>query len=146
MMIVALIAVLGIMRYLDGSARPGIPKPPSLSTTIELCPTRVTRLHAGKLTIFEEGMQWFRQNEGSTRERLDPVAVEKWFSRHCSMEATKVSASADVHEALKVFFVTGEPQVLLESASGEFEWMHQPFKATQMATALKELLELPIGY
>lgn len=150
MMCVALIGVIYVMQSMNQQKRPG-QKPNALlaffsgdpnAADVNLCPTRVTRLEAGKVSIFQEGLEWYRTTE-SERQRLDPVAVEKWFSSHCAQEGKKTSASADVKEALKVFFVSGEPQILLKSSSGEFEWMGQPFQSEQMDRALNELGELP---
>lgn len=91
------------------------------------------------VTIFQKGMNWYRDPD----QLLDQVAVEKWFSRHCNLNATKVPASADVKKALKVYFVSGETQDLLKSAGGEYEWMGQPFSSSQMDEALQELGNLP---
>lgn len=111
---------------------------------INLCPTRVTKIETTKVSVFQEGMQWFRTTP-SLKEMLDPVAVEKWFSRNCSIPIKKTNASADVHTAAKLHFVAGEPLTLLKSASGEFEWMGQPFQSPQMDKALEELTDLPVS-
>jgi hypothetical protein len=111
---------------------------------IDICPTRVTRLEIGHVAIFEKDMDWMRQREGDAAKKLEPVDVEKWFSRHCQIAGSRVNPSADVHEALKVFFVSGEPQVLLQSAGGDYEWMGEPFRSHEMDEALRELSELPI--
>jgi hypothetical protein len=149
MMTVALFAVILLMRNLNQTHRPGQSHGffSSLfgsgnTAGVNLCPTRVTRLEAGRVTLFQDGMQWVREN-GATKQPLDNVAVEKWFSTYCMQSGAKTSASADVHAALKVFFVSGEPQTLLQSAGGEYEWMGQPFRSTKMDEALKELGDLP---
>lgn len=126
----------GFLSFFSGNKDPH-------AAAVNLCPTRITRLEAGHVAVFQDGMDWYRTSS-TEKERLDPVAVEKWFSRNCALEVKKTSASADVTAALKVFFVSGEPQTLLKSASGEFEWMGQPFISTHMDKALNELVELPV--
>lgn len=152
MMCVSLFAVLILMRQMNTAARPGTVNPlarffgvkPSHVAEVDLCPTRVTRIEAGPVAIFEEKMKWYRQGEAGAREKLDDVAVEKWFGRNCTLSGPKVSASADVQAALKVFFVSGEPLTLLQSATaGEYEWRGQPFSSPKMGEALRELKELP---
>jgi hypothetical protein len=144
MMALALGAVLFIMRRLNQTPSSWMSgHKTSASTVIQLCPTRVTRLEAGDLVLFEKDMTWYRQGEGSSARRLDPVAVEKWFSQNCTLNATRVSPSADVHNALKVFFVSREPEMLLRSAGGEYEWMGISFSSGQMDEALNALPNLP---
>src|SRR4051812_24299922 len=91
MMTVALIGVLITMRELNRPKRPG--PPPGLiaslfnnptAAAVNLCPTRITRLEAGKVAIFQDGLQWVRSTDAD-RALLDNVAVEKWFSRHCAL-------------------------------------------------------------
>lgn len=114
-----------------------------VAQAISICPTRVARLEAGKVSIFQEGMSWYRATP-ARKEKLDDVAVEKWFSRNCSVSGTRVSSPSQVDTALKIFFVSGMPRTLLRSAGGEYEWMGLPFRSNQMDDALKELTELPV--
>ncbi|MBX3020653.1 MAG: hypothetical protein KF799_03165 [Bdellovibrionales bacterium] len=151
MMVVALAGIIMVMRELNAPQYPGKKTvlarwfgPDENVAGVNLCPTRVTRLETGKVAVFQEGMEWYRTTDAH-KEHLDPVAVEKWFSRNCAQQGEKTSASADVKEALKVHFVSGEPQVLLKSASGEFEWMGKPFRSVQMDTAVEELSQLPLS-
>jgi hypothetical protein len=150
-MAMALVAVLFVMRRLNqtpgtmglhyfGGASRG-----AKTVAINLCPTRVVRVEFGQQVIFEDKMKWYRAplSDPSARELLDPVAVEKWFSRNCTFVADKADPSADVHTAMKVSFVSGEPQILLQSAGGDYEWMGHPFHADAMDRGLKDLAELP---
>lgn len=143
MMVVALAVVLVVMNRLNRGPASPMSRKASLATTVNICPTRITRLDTGKVSVFEEGLTWFRHTQGDGQQALDPVAVEKWFSRNCVLPAKRVSASADVHTALRISFVSGEPRTLLQSASGEYEWMGLSFSSQQMEHALEELLSLP---
>ena len=106
---------------------------------VNLCPTRVTRLETEDGSVFQqEGLTWVREVKGQTTP-LDQVAVEKWFARFCRFEGPKVAASADVKPVLKVEYVTGDPQTLIRSAGGEYEWMGQPFASPVMTEALTAL-------
>lgn len=117
---------------------------------VNLCQTRVSRLDVGRVSVFQEGLNWYRGHRdgesgaAKAKERLDDVAVEKWFSRNCMVVGTRVGSPPNVTTALVVHFVNGEPRTLLRSAmGGDYEWMGLPFRSAQLDGALKELLSLP---
>lgn len=109
---------------------------------VNLCPTRVTKIESvGGPVIRQDGMTWLREEAGQSKP-MDQVAVEKWFAKYCRFAGEKVSASATVTPVLKVEFVSGEPQTLIRSAGGEYEWMGQPFASPVMTEALQTLRDL----
>lgn len=146
MMALSLASVMYVMHWLNRTPR-APDRTAAIVTQVNLCPTRITRVETGQVTLFEEKMQWYRQEVANSAapERLDPVAVEKWFSRHCTLTGKRVSASANVATAATVSFVSGEPLKLLRSLSqlGEYEWQGLSFQSAQLTDALHELNELP---
>lgn len=145
MMSIGLVLVILTIRGLNRVKKGGEPasRVASMIQGVNICPTRVTRLETPKVQIFQEGMDWYRDSAKQRKVRLDDVAVEKWFSRNCTMTGQKAQSPSKVREALKLYFVNGEPRSLLKSAGGEYEWMGLPFRSFQMDDALKELLQLP---
>jgi hypothetical protein len=113
--------------------------------SVNLCPTRVKEISvAGGMKLVQDGMAWYRK-AGGRMEELDPIAVEKWFGRHCVVAAdaaeTPTGAGA---ELATLAFVSGPPQVLFGTSAGVFTWMNQAFTSAELADALKSLSELPI--
>ena len=114
---------------------------------VNVCPTRVTRLENSAWSVFEEGLNWYRQT-GSQRQKLDPIAVEKWFSQNCTLlgqPVAKVSPDLPnkVEAALKISFVSGQPQTLSKTAEGYYGWMDRWYKSNQAAQAIQDLGALP---
>jgi hypothetical protein len=113
--------------------------------SINLCPTRVTEIAVhGGVSVVQEGMAWFRKMNGQLEE-LDPIAVEKWFGRHCVVDADAAEAPTGSGETLATLaFVSGPPRALFSTNAGVFTWNEQAFTSAELAEALKTLADLPI--
>lgn len=111
---------------------------------VNLCPTRVTAITtASGVSVMQEGMAWFRKNDGRMEE-LDPIAVEKWFGRHCMVSAERAAAGAETQPLATIAFVSGPEQTLFSAGSNAFQWMDQIFHSQELTEALKSLEEIPI--
>ncbi|NJL25885.1 MAG: hypothetical protein HC902_12430 [Calothrix sp. SM1_5_4] len=118
----------------------------SSETQVNLCPTRVSRIETDAgVSIFQEGMAWYRtlSSDGGSKRELDPISVEKWFARYCSIPFEKADPFATVSRTLKFSYVRGEPQTLLKSAGGDYEWQGLPFRSSALDKGLSEFEELP---
>lgn len=153
MMIVALIGVIMTMRSMN-SGRPMTNPFESLfgssapSSSITLCPTRVTGvLEASGVRIFEEKMAWFRE-VGGQRQKLDTVAVEKWFAHHCTVAQAQVSQPAGLNfePAAAFTYVNGQTQILKQAEqAGQtvYQWGEQFFHSPDLNAALHSFSALP---
>lgn len=108
-----------------------------------LCPTRVTALETpAGLHVRETGMKWTR-SAGGPEEELDPIAVEKWFGRNCSVSGKKSESGEGFTPVLKLSLVNGETKTLARAGSGEYLWNGIRFVSTALDQALRDLSEIP---
>lgn len=112
--------------------------------TLILCPTRVSAINTvdGK-GIVQEGMRWYRRNNGNLEE-LDPVAVEKWFGKHCKVGIEPVQKADSTGVLFVVNFISGPPETLYMAGDGLFRWKNRTFKSQQLQDALNSLKDLPL--
>lgn len=140
-MILTLVAVITLMyRLKSPDALLGTATP---ANSINLCPTRVSSISViGRFALTQEGMSWFRLADGQ-RTELDPVAVEKWFSNHCTVEVQPVADAKDGAPLMTLAYVSGSPQTLLMNEDNIFSLGGLYFKSTQMIQLLTSLETLP---
>lgn len=112
---------------------------------INLCPTRITVITtADGVSVVQEGMTWFRKISGRMEE-LDPIAVEKWFGRHCVVDAEPTSTPGTTSAPVAtIAFVSGPEQILFDVGNGVFKWMGQEFTSAELTAALQSLTEIPL--
>lgn len=135
-MIVSFFAVVGLIYKLNQFS-------PS-DLTLILCPTRVSAINtADGKGIVQEGMRWYRRNNGNLEE-LDPVAVEKWFGRHCKIGIEPVQKAESTGVLFVVNFISGPPETLYMAGDGLFRWQNRTFKSQQLEDALRTLQDLPL--
>jgi hypothetical protein len=115
------------------------------TTSVNLCPTRVKEISiVNGMSLVQDKMAWYRKHNGQLEE-LDPIAVEKWFGRHCVVAADPAETPTGSGEQVATIgFITGSPQILFTTNAGIFTWMNQPFTSLELQEALKALPELPI--
>ena len=108
-----------------------------------LCPTRVTSLETSTgLRVQEREMKWTRATAAG-EEELDPIAVEKWFGRNCSVIGKKSETRQGFETVLKLGLVNGENKVLARASSGVYLWEGLQFVSESLDQALRELPDLP---
>lgn len=135
-MVVSFFAVVGLIYKLNQFS-------PS-DLTLILCPTRVSAINtADGKGIVQEGMRWYRRNNGNLEE-LDPVAVEKWFGKHCKVAIEPVAKADSTGVLFVVNFVSGPPETLYMAGEGLFRWQNRTFKSVQLEEALNSLKDLPL--
>ncbi len=148
MMILTFVMVVIAMRSLQSTKPTASPLATMIlgsneEQNIVLCPTRVTSLEmASGMRVQEASMKWTRTSEG-TEQELDPIAVEKWLSRNCSVVGKKADRSQGFEPILKLGLVTGESKVLARASTGEYLWDGMTFISSALDQALTELAELP---
>jgi hypothetical protein len=108
------------------------------------CETRVSELESpGVFRLFQKGTQWFLERQGQSRE-VNPVAVEKWFGRHCSLNVEAAATrSTQLTPGLIVHFINGKDQTFQRDAVGIYRWMDHDFKSPELEAALSYLTQLP---
>jgi hypothetical protein len=148
MMILTFVMVVMTMRSLQSTKPTASPLATMIlgsgeEQKIVLCTTRVTSLETSSgLRVHESGMKWTRTSAG-TEQELDPIAVEKWLSRNCSVVGKKVEPGQNFEPILKLGLVTGESKVLARAGTGEYLWDGLTFISSTLDQALTELTELP---
>lgn len=114
---------------------------------VDLCENRVRSLKTSNgLEVFENGLNWFSR-KNSAEKKLDPVSVERWFGKNCSVfvEDLRPAASKDVEAATPVLildFIQGAPAEVKRISTGEFIWKQISFHSKQFEEALVQLAEL----
>lgn len=135
-MVITLIGVLIVMKRLDLTK--------SAAKGVDLCPTRVSSLSVvGRFAVLQDGMKWYRA-EGGERQELDFIAVEKWFSEHCRLEAKEVTEAPGTNPLLTLAYVSGDPKTLNMNPDGVFTWDGRAFSSAELAHALSALELLPV--
>ncbi len=135
-MMVSFFAVVGLIYKLNQFS-------PS-DLTLILCPTRVSAIHTAEgKGIVQDGMRWYRRNNGNLEE-LDPVAVEKWFGKHCKVEIEPVKMADSSGVLAVVNFISGPPETLYIAGDGLFRWKNRTFKSQQLQDAFNSLNNLPL--
>ncbi|HMN67412.1 MAG TPA: hypothetical protein PKC28_02640 [Bdellovibrionales bacterium] len=115
-------------------------------TAVHLCPTRVSSLSViGKFAILQDGMKWYRSRDGQ-REEVNQIAVEKWFSEHCTVKADLMDmppTAAVTAPIVTLAYVSGEPVTLQRSADGLFALGKNYFRSPELEAALESLEQIP---
>lgn len=148
-MIITLFGVIIVMRKLNPNSDHSSPSLSwlglSSSQIVNLCPTRVVGLKGTNgVALLNEDMKWYRYSSDGKAVEVDPVAVEKWFSEHCMVQAEKTDAASGSVEIMTVFFVNGDTSPLGRATTGEFSFMGQNFKSPQLDRAISALEGLPL--
>lgn len=113
---------------------------------VNVCPTRVSSVSViGKAALFQEGLKWYRTLAG-TRQELDPIAVEKWFSEYCTVGSELAPAPADNSLPIATFaYVAGLPVTLQQSGSGIFTMNGIHFRSQKLVEAIESIATLPVA-
>lgn len=149
MMMVTLAAVIYTIFTLNNPGTKGIfqliaeMNQPS-KNRVNVCPTRVSSISViGKAALFQEDLKWFRTLEG-TRQELDPIAVEKWFSEYCAVGSEPAPAPSDNSLPIATFaYVAGLPVTLQQSESGVFTMNGFHFRSQKLVEAIESISTLP---
>lgn len=136
-------AVVWSMRRLNSGASPPL-LPSTASTSVSLCPTRISWIESEEWRLEEKRTKWYRTTRGSGQAReLDPIAVEKWVSRLCSIDIQSYNAGREFPTLLKIGFVAGPVLEVFKATSGEFQAQGHAFFSKELSEVLRTLPELP---
>lgn len=137
-MIITLVGVIFLMYRLNG------PSAGRAANAVQLCPTRVSSVSViGRAAVFQEDLKWYRAQAGG-REELNPIEVEKWFSKYCTVTAEPVQApSGEATPVMTVAYVAGLPITLKQSGDGIFSWGDVHFRSAKLDEAIQALTSLP---
>lgn len=154
MMIAALVAVIWSIRSINQhglnpqiASAVGANRTAKLATRVDLCESRVQDLKtASGIELYENGLNWFMKKK-SVEKKLDPIAVEKWFGKNCSVFAENLRPIAlketEAAKPVLIFgFVHGVTETLKEAPAGEYIWRQISFHSRQLTDALTQLNEL----
>jgi hypothetical protein len=140
-MVVILAAVLWSMRRLNHG---GFPDRGS-ETALNLCPSRIAWMESATdgAHIEQRQNRWMRTLPNSESAELDPIAVEKWLSRFCSVAIQGITDNASLEPALTVGYVAQSPTVVLRTKSGTYQAFGKSFQSGDLDEVLHKLPELP---
>jgi len=137
-MCLGLVGTITAIRNLNQFKEPEVPP-----GSVNLCTTRITVISTPDgMRVSQEGLTWFRKT-ADRLEELDPIAVEKWFGRHCVVDAEPAKIDKDAKVAALISFVSGL-QTPLVSANGVYRWNGHEFTSAELTEALKTLADLPL--
>ncbi len=121
------------------------------------CETRVQSIEKPQsFKIYQSELKWFvshMEHSGALQasnllgapRKIDFLAMEKWFGKHCSLRMTPVlegHREKNFRTALIVHFIKGTPERLLRQGPNIYGWRGQVFRSPQLKLALNELAKI----
>ena len=140
-MVVILAVVLWSMRRLNQ----GGPQGNDLAAEVNLCPSRIAWMESATdgAHIEQRQNRWMRTLPNSESAELDPIAVEKWLSRFCSVAIQGITDNASLAPILTVGYVAQSPTTVLRTKSGTYQAFGKSFQSGDLDEVLHKMPELP---